>query len=123
MSQLRQILAYSELINSIWIDDFDIDRVAGILRATVFADCLHDSATNVTKLAVYFIVRVDPMPRQCIYLKINGKYDRRTGFRTSPTIRLGGAFLTTSPHTHPGRSDYSNHCLRFQAYPKTVSIL
>ena len=56
MPQLRQILVYSELVDAIWIKDFNINRHAGILRATVYADCLHHSGTNVTKLVVYFIV-------------------------------------------------------------------
>ncbi len=46
------------LVDSIWINDFDIDRKAGILRATVYTDCcMHDFGTSVTKLAVYYIVR------------------------------------------------------------------
>ena len=56
MPQLRQILVYSELIDSVWIQEFNTDKNAGILRATVYADCLRDSCTNVTKLAIYYIV-------------------------------------------------------------------
>ena len=60
--QPRQILVYSELFDSIWVKDFNIDRNAGILRATVYDDCLHDSGINVTKLVIYYIVRAHSFP-------------------------------------------------------------
>ncbi|KAI0739132.1 hypothetical protein C8Q80DRAFT_232263 [Daedaleopsis nitida] len=55
MQNRHQILVYSELIDTIWIKDFDVNRCAGILRAAVYDDCLYDCGTNIIKLAIYYI--------------------------------------------------------------------
>ncbi|KAI0739156.1 hypothetical protein C8Q80DRAFT_1204517 [Daedaleopsis nitida] len=55
MQNRHQILVYSELIDTIWIKDFDINRCAGILRAAVYDDCLYDCGINIVKLAIYYI--------------------------------------------------------------------